>query len=89
MEQFPDKHDIFEQSAFPVTEKTNSNFPDGTSSNFDVKHNLIPTFVDNVRIISCPNVTLVDAEHALKRKNLLRLSTDCCLKRAPQQSFGE
>jgi hypothetical protein len=45
---------------------------------------LIPSFADNIRIIPCPEVVVVDIEHILT-VNMLHPSTECCVKRAYPQ----
>jgi hypothetical protein len=44
------------------------NVLDGTSPNSDAEEDFIPTFTDRVRIILCPDATVVDGEHINTRK---------------------
>jgi hypothetical protein len=44
------------------------NVADDFNPNTDAKAELLPTFEDSLRIIPCPMVTAMDAEHTLTRK---------------------
>jgi hypothetical protein len=60
VEQFPENHDIIEQPACQVADGAHNNVPDNTSPNTDAEADLIPMFVDSIRIIPCPEVTVVN-----------------------------
>jgi hypothetical protein len=46
-------------------------FPDDSCSRTDAEAVLIPMFAGSMRIIACPEVTVVDVEHTLTHKTWL------------------
>jgi hypothetical protein len=60
VEQFPGKHGTAENSACQQT-KAHNNIPDDTSLNASNELDLIFTYLDGMRIIPCPEVTIMDA----------------------------
>jgi hypothetical protein len=56
--QFPENHDIVEQPTYQHIRVF-----DVTSPNANAEEDLIPTFVDSIRIISCLEVIVVDVVH--------------------------
>jgi hypothetical protein len=55
-------HNIVEESAYRVAEMQ-TEAPDDSSPNADAEPNLIATFADSTKVISWPEVILVDVEH--------------------------
>lgn len=55
---------------FNVILNVNDNVPDDTRPNAEAEAeaNLTPTFAKRMKIIPCPEVTVVDVEHTLTRK---------------------
>jgi hypothetical protein len=46
---------------------THDNISDDTTTNAEAAADFIPTFADSMRIIPCPEVTVVDVEDTLTR----------------------
>jgi hypothetical protein len=60
---------IAEQSACQVADRDHDSVPDDTSPNAEA--DLMPTFVDSMRIFPCPEVAVVDVEHTFTRERHL------------------
>jgi hypothetical protein len=54
-----------------------NNVPEDSSPNADAEEDFIPTFVDCMKIILCPQVTVVDVEHALMHKTCFTCPQNC------------
>jgi hypothetical protein len=79
-EQFQENHDINEHSTCQVADKIHDNVPDDTSPNVDAGVDVIPTFKDSMRIMMCPEVTVVDAEHTSHVKHAFYVHRMLCGK---------
>jgi hypothetical protein len=65
VEQFPENRDIVGQSASQVA---HGNVPDDSRPNANAGADFIPTFTYGMKIVPCPEVTVLDVEHTHLRK---------------------
>jgi hypothetical protein len=65
VERFPENRDIVERADCQIADRGPRQFPDDVWPNAEAEADLIPTFADSVRIVPCPEVTVVDGEQAL------------------------
>jgi hypothetical protein len=69
VKQCPDNYDIVEQLTCQVADKGLRQFPDDLCPNPDVDADFILTFADSMSVITCPDVTVLNAEHTLTQKH--------------------